>query len=146
MVNNINDLEYKKFTEEDEGIFVKTKNYNYVSDVFFRVEDYELTSTYADVGEEIDVSGCDKIGIYISGVANDSENCKLKIITRLEEDGDDYVIDGFTEKTLWTTATDTNGYYEIDTGAMVLLQLQLKADAIEVGEDVGLVTIDVVKK
>lgn len=105
----------------------------------------DLTGSYADYGAEIDMRGYNKLGIYIIGDVNDSENVYLKALGKHTSAGsDEYEVDGFSVKTLWTTgASDFKKYYEFEVGAIPFIQLQAYAGT--VGGTAGDLTISIVK-
>jgi hypothetical protein len=108
------------------------------------VTEEDLTASYADLGAEINAEGYTKLGVWVKADVNDSETVTLKVLGLHTTSGDEYDIDGISEKTLWTTgASDFNKYYEFEIGASPIIKLQAKAGT--VGATAGDLTIDITK-
>lgn len=121
-----------------------TQTLSPVEDAVVLVTAEDLTSSYADLGSEIEKEGYTKIGIWVKADVNDSENVTMKVVGLYETGGDEYEIDGISVKTLWSTgATDFNKYYEFETGAIPIVKIQAVAGT--VGSTAGTLTINITK-
>jgi len=105
----------------------------------------DLTASYADFGVEIDMIGYTKLGIWVTSDVNDSLDVTLKILAKHTSAGaDEYEIDGVDTRTLWsTTVADFKKYYEVEIGAVPIIQLQAIAGT--VGATAGDLTISITK-
>lgn len=106
----------------------------------------ELTSSYTDIGSEIDVKGYTKLGVFVIADTNDSQDVLMKTLAKYEYGGvNEFDLDTAGETTLWSgTSSDFKKYYEIDVGAIPFIQLQVKAGT--VGTTAGNLTIYITKK
>lgn len=122
----------------------RLKSATEISAVETLVTEQDLTDTYVDFGAEIPYGNYSKLGVWVEGDVNDSENVDLRIIGLHTTSGDEFEIDGVSEKSLWTTAaTDFKKYYEIEVGAVPIIKLQAKAGT--VGATAGDLTIKITK-
>ena len=104
----------------------------------------DLTASYADFGAEIPTEGYTKIGVWVKADVNDSTTVTLQALGLHTTAGDEFELDGIGEITLWTSgASDFNKYYEIEVGAVPIIQLQAKAGT--VGATAGDLTISITK-
>ena len=89
--------------------------------------------------------GYTKLGIWLIADVNDSEDVTLKILGKHTSAGtDEYEIDGVSTKELWTSgASDFKKYYEVEVGAVPMIQLQAIAGT--VGATAGDLTISITK-
>ena len=140
----LTDREYQKFKNTGKGVYVLTAHSNLISEVVELIEDYELTASFADVGDVISTDVYSKIGLWVDATANNSEDVDLKVIGLFDSDGDTFEIDGVDEKRLWAgSGTTLKKYYEFEVGTIPYLQVQLKAGTL--GTPAGIVTINITK-
>jgi len=114
------------------------------SPIWNRYTDYEtlvtaqdLTITYADFGSEISTAGINKVGLFIIGDVNTSEDCDLKILGKYESGGtDEFELDGTDVLRLWSgTGTDFKNYYVIETDTIPYIQIQAKVGTLGTAAD-----------
>ena len=100
----------------------------------------DVTASYADVGSEIDAGDYGTIGFFVDYVVNDSDNVSVKIIGLDGSGGNEYEIDGSSERGLFT-ASDSDGftYFEVDLGTLRYVKLQVEAET--VGATAGTLTV-----
>lgn len=97
----------------------------------------DLTSSYVDFGDGIEMIGYNKMGVFIVADTNNSTGVTMNVLALDESGGDEY---GLEEITLWDDATtDFKKYYELDCGTFQYLKLQAKATT--VGATAGDLTI-----
>lgn len=107
----------------------------------------DFTTSYADVGSEIDCRGYKTVGLYVNFVVNDNSGStnNLQILTKPYLDGsDEYVMETSSDyqKTLGTS--DNKIVYFVDVEAVETLQIQVKTD--ETVSIYATITLDVIKQ
>jgi len=107
----------------------------------------DLTDTYADLGDVIDVRDIDVLGVYIDCVANDSLLIDINSIGHDDIPGTkDYILDGVSEKEITGSGEtdDVNRYFTFDVEGLIGLTIQGKAGT--VGSTAGTLALRVTKK
>lgn len=132
--------------EVEASLEVGDPIYSRYTDAETLVSAQDLTVAYADFGAEIDMTGYNRLGVYVTADVNDSLDVSLKALGKHTSAGtDEYEIDGMTIKALWTTVvSDFKTYYEFDIGTLPIIQLQAIAGT--VGTTAGDLTIVIDKK
>jgi hypothetical protein len=140
--SSINDREWQKFTlnYNDEPSVNTVSNVLRSGDTELVTNAVDLTGDWATVAS-INVTGYNRLGLFVSSVLNDSEDGELRI---LGVDGSDsYLIDGVSNKSLFSTGDDVKTYYEFDVGTLEDINVQVKVGT--VGATAGTVTIKINK-
>lgn len=112
------------------------------------IDTQDLTDNFVDFGPEIDMRGYNRLGLFIIGDVNDSQNVDLRILAKHEFNGvDEYSIINDLENgevRLWDdTSNDIKIYREFEINGAPILQIQAKAEV--VGTTPGDLSLDIVK-
>jgi hypothetical protein len=84
-----------------------------------------LTDSYVDFGDEIEMNGYNKLGVFVVADTNNSTGVTINVLAKDETGGDEYEYDEFV---LWDNSiSDFKKYYEIDCASFQFMQLQAKA-------------------
>jgi len=109
------------------------------------VSEQDLTASFADFGDEIDVVNYTRVGIWITRDVNDSTDVELKVLGLYESSGTEFEISGIADRVLWSTSgSDGSTYYEFDVGTIPYIKLQAKAGTL--GSTPGDLTIYINKQ
>ncbi len=136
---------------EDYDLEAQTTNsinpdWTRLTDPVTHISTQDLTVSYADFGDQIDMTGYKALTIFAVCVVNDSENVTLRVTGEYESGGTlDFEINGFSEVTLWTTgASNFNKIYGFELSSPIKY-LQIQAKASTVGATAGNLTLTIAK-
>ena len=106
-----------------------------------------LTAAYADFGGEINCLNYDKLKLYLTIDANDSENISIKALAKLEEGAtEEYdlpsVSSGAVDKLAYEINYDTDGYQCLDFDLTGVKRIQLQIIAGTLGDTPGQVSAE----